>query len=130
MYKLLPILLFVIIFSQNRDDVYLQSDPKVQAFKGMLSDMKDTTYVPSSYSEYIDYKKSVLKEEINIKVNGLISDMFIISTELEIIDTAYCNEKSICIPNIYSNIIIDTTDFIPRKPYKKESKMDNNRHWY
>ena len=110
MYKLLPILLFVFVFSQTqyKKDLFLQDDPKVLAFKMLLSDMNDTAYVPTDYNSYIDYLKQVKENEINIKVNGLIGgNMFAVKTHFEIIDTAYCNEKSECIPDIFSNIIVE-----------------------
>ena len=112
MYKLLPILLFAVIFSQSKvnKNLFLLSDPKMQAFQSMLTEKQDTNYVPTSYSEYIDYKKQVLQEEINIKVNGLIASSFFIETELTILDTAYCSNRSVCLSKKYSNMIADTTD--------------------
>ena len=111
MYKLLPILLFAFVFSQTQDkkDLFLHDDPKVLAFKMLLSDMNDTAYVPTDYNSYIDYLKQVKENEINIKVNGLLGgNMFSVKTNFEIIDTAYCNEKSECVPDIFSNIVVDT----------------------
>ena len=98
MYKLLPILLFAVIFSQSKvnKNLFLLSDPKMQAFQSMLTEKQDTNYVPTSYSEYIDYKKQVLQEEINIKVYGLIAGSFFVETELTILDTAYCSDRSVC----------------------------------
>ena len=96
MYKLLPVLLFAFLLAQSQDkkDLYLQDDPKVLAFKMLLSDMNDTAYVPTDYNSYIDYLKQVKENEINIKVNGLLGgNMFSVKTHFEIIDTAYCNEK-------------------------------------
>ena len=110
MYKLLPILLFAVIYSQSQDkkDLYLQDDPKVLAFKMLLSDMNDTAYVPTDYNSYIDYLKQVKENEINIKVNGLLGgNMFSVKTNFEIIDTAFCKENSECIPDIFSNIVVD-----------------------
>ena len=82
----------------------------MQAFQSMLTEKQDTNYVPTSYSEYIDYKKQVLQEEINIKVNGLIARSFFVETELTILDTAYCSDRSVCLSEKYSNMIADTTD--------------------
>ena len=104
MYKILPILLFGIIYSQDRN-ANLLSAPEVQAFQAMLIAKQDTNYVPTSYFEYIDYNKLVLEEEINIRVNGLVTDMFFVKTELEIIDTAYCNNYSVCVPDKYSHLV-------------------------
>jgi len=83
MYKLFPILLFGIIYLQDRN-ANLLSAPEIQAFQAMLIEKQDTNYVPTSYFEYIDYNKLVLEEEINIRVNGLVTDMSIVKTELEI----------------------------------------------
>jgi len=127
MYKILPILLFTLLLTQVEKDkksLYLIDDPKVIAFKMFLSDMKDTSYVPADYNSYIDYLKKVKENEINIKVNGLLDgEMFFVKTNFEIIDTAYCNEKSQCIPNQFSNIIVDTLNIVDISTFPASIKL-------
>ena len=109
--------MFAVVFSVEKITVEnkfltLQDTPETQAFKAMLSFMHDSSYIPSTYIEYIEYKIMVLEYEIDINLNGIISsDMFFVKTEFEILDTAYCNEQSVCIPQIYSQIIADSTDW-------------------
>ena len=67
MYKLLPILLFAVIFSRDRD-VTLLTSPDIQAFQALLTEKQDTNYVPASYFEYInDYKWFFEKKNIGFK---------------------------------------------------------------
>ena len=54
MYKLLPILLFAVVFSVENKFLTLQDTPETLAFKSMLNFMHDSTYIPSTYFEYID----------------------------------------------------------------------------